>query len=102
MSILEPYATQEATLERRSGTNNRGEPTYASPVTIAVRWYRENKLVLNDSGREVVASSHISTVADIDVHDKVTDWKGREQHVVQVRENFDVQGNFQHNVASLV
>lgn len=99
--IIDRFLQQTATLKRSNGTDSYGEQTYASGVSIAVRWFYENKMVRDTEGREVVSTAHISTKESISTQDLVTDEDGRDREVIAVRKNRDVRGVFSHFVASL-
>lgn len=95
------FFQQTAVWEARTSSDAYTGDTFASPVTINVRWYTENELVRNDEGREVTTSARISTLTAVKVGDRVTDEMTRERTIVTVRKNRDTRGVFSHYVAWL-
>ena len=95
------YFRQEATLESLTARDSYDGNTYDDPVTINVRWYTETDRV--DNGERVIrtSSSHISTLADVKVGDRITDEAGTVRYVEAVRKNRSSKGTFSHYVASL-
>lgn len=92
---------QSATLERRTTTDAYDGHAYATPVSIAVRWFTDNAVVLSDDRREVTSNARLSTLAVINPGDRVTDEAGRKREVIQVRLNRSTRGAFSHYVAYL-
>lgn len=99
--LIDPMTKQTAALERRSDTDAYTGNTYAAPVTIAVRWHTEERVLRYDDGREVVSTAHISTAEAIAVGDRVTDETGRKREILRVRLNRDTTGRYSHRVGYL-
>lgn len=99
--LIDPMLAQTATLERRSATDAYRGTTYAVAGTIAVRWFTEERVLRFDDGREVVSTAHISTAAEIEVGDRVTDEAGTPREVLRVRLNRDTTGRYSHRVGYL-
>lgn len=62
LSMADPLAwffTQPFTVRRKTGDGAVG-PVYAEPVTILGRIKHENRIVIDDSGNEVVSVTEIS------------------------------------------
>ena len=95
------FLTQTAVLERRTAQDAYAGNTYASPVSISVRWATEARLLRGLDGGEVISSSFVSTLAEVTEGDRITDEAGRAREIVRVRRNRDTRGTFSHYVAYL-
>jgi len=105
---VQRFLRQEATLERRTGSDSYAGDTFDAPVTIAVRFFTETERVDNDgsasdAARSItrIASTYVSTTASVSVGDRITDENGTARYVESVRKNRDVKGTFSHFVAAL-
>jgi len=94
-------AAQTAVWERRISTNAYDGNTYAAAVTIAVRWFTEERVLRFNDGREIVSGSHVSTSATIAEGDRITDEDGTAREVVRVRLNRDTTGRYSHRIGYL-
>jgi hypothetical protein len=95
------FMKQTAVLERRTATDAYDGTTYATGVTVNVRWFTEATVVRTRDAREVISSAHVSLKDTITEGDRITDESGRAREVVMVRKNRDTRGTFSHYVAYL-
>jgi len=57
--MIKGYLNQTAKWNRKTGTNSYGEPTFATPADIKVRWEGKRRLVRDNEGREVVSEARV-------------------------------------------
>jgi len=83
--MIANYLKQSITLERRSGSNDYGESTYAAGVTLSARVEQRTQLVRNSEGEQVVSQARVFLPAgsDCNPHDKIT-YSGQTYHVLAV------------------
>jgi len=63
--MIKSYLNQTATWHKAIGQNEYGEPTFADPVSIKVRWEGKRRLVRNNEGREVVSEARVFCIEPI-------------------------------------
>lgn len=70
--MIEGMLNQTAVWKRKTGDNEYGEPLYADPVTIKVRWEGKRRLVRNSQGKEVVSEARVFCMEQLSPDDTLT------------------------------
>lgn len=89
------YLNQVAQWKRKTHDNKYGEPVYADPVTIKIRWEGRRRLVRDKQGKEVVSESEVICVEDVQPDDVLV-YGGREWPVITVSEVPGLNGELDH------
>ncbi len=71
MSLISGFARQEATLERKTGNDGFGKPTYSAPETIKVRKDPGKGVRRSSTGTDVAVETTYLTEATVSVQDKL-------------------------------
>jgi len=98
---VERFFKQQATWEKRTGTDDYGGNVYSSGKSIWVRWFSEDSVVRDDTSRQTTSVSRLSTLEPIKTGDRITDESARQREVIDVRLNRSVAGYFSHYVVYL-
>ncbi len=69
MSLARKVMRQNAVYWSRSGTGDDGQPTYAAPVELFVRWDYKIREVLTPQGERVLSSSKVIVDRDMQYGD---------------------------------
>lgn len=99
--MITRFLTGEVLLERRTASDDFNGNTYAAGVMIKARLHSQAEVVRNNDGREITSDSHVSTLEELRVGDRITDAYGIGREVVTVRRNTDTRGVFSHFVGYL-
>lgn len=91
MSLLTEMAHQTATIERYSGKDGFGKPTYAAPATILVRKDPARGVRRSATGTDVQVETRYMTEATVTLQDRVDGYSVR-----RVEEKNDIDGKFSH------
>jgi hypothetical protein len=82
--IINAYLNQTATWHRATGQNNEyGEPIFANPVSIKVRWEDVRELFRDNEGRETVSNAKV-LCAELVKEGDLLEYDGREWPVRKV------------------
>ncbi len=73
MSWITKNLTARATLWTVSGVDNSGDPTFAAPRTIKVRWEEKNASFTNAAGEEGLANAVVYLKEDVSFGDFLFD-----------------------------
>lgn len=65
--ILTKMLVQRAVYWHPTGTDRFGQPTFADPVELAVRWEERRQLFINDEGVEQVSRAIVYVESDVAV-----------------------------------
>lgn len=68
---LKKYHRQTLTLERKTGENNAGEPTYSNPTTIKALYRPKSGTKRTITGVEVNVESYVQTTEEIALGDYI-------------------------------
>lgn len=80
-NMIDSYLNQTSTWYQATGQNEYGEPTFADPVMINVRWEGKRRLVRDNQGREVVSEARVFCIQAVQPGDKLK-YGGREWPVI--------------------
>lgn len=69
MSWLTTLHTQTATLWARTGVDSAGDPSFASPTTITVKWEESSEVIINNDGREEQSHAVVYLGQDVVIGD---------------------------------
>ncbi len=69
MSFLTKYLKQRATFWESTGVDNSGDPSFATPRTIKVRWEERQTVFTNAAGEEASAGAVIFVKEDMKAGD---------------------------------
>jgi len=67
MSLINGKLNQTATYWAYNGVDSAGDPSFAAPVSISVRWEDVNKVLVDNSGEERQATSEVWADQDMTV-----------------------------------
>lgn len=81
--MIDVYLNQTATWRQATGQNEYGEPTFADPVSIKVRWEGKRRLVRDKDGREVVSEARVLCTEPVQPGD-LLEYDGRAWPVIAV------------------
>lgn len=93
--MIRNYLNQIAVWKKKTGQDGYGEPIFADPVTIKVRWEGRRRLVRDKTGKEVVSESEVICIEDVRPDD-VLAYGGREWVVIAVGEAPGLSGSISH------
>lgn len=93
--MIRDYLNQTAQWYQKTGTNAYGEPEFAAPVQIKVRWEGKRRLVRNAQGEEVVSEARVFCLKAVATGDKL-EYGGRQWPVIAVSEMPGLDGGISH------
>lgn len=99
--MIQRFLTTQVLLERRLTSNDFTGNTYAAGVMVDARLHSQAEVVRAFNGREITSAAHVSTRAELNPGDRVTDLYGVAREIVTVRRNQDTRGVFSHFVGFL-
>ena len=94
--------TQTATLYKRTGYNDYGEPTFDGGTVITCRWRDVNQLFLNANGEEFTSKAVIYPSQSVKVGDWIAKGSGAIGSAIEVRfasESLSLNGEVYYQVA---
>lgn len=92
------YTAQQISLQRRTGNNANGEPTYAAAVNCLVRVQKSSILV---PGENVILETKLFLNADTSVEvDDLVVMNGQKYHIASVKEAFAL--NYLHHKEAIL
>ena len=89
------YLNQTAVWKKKTGDNGYGEPAFANPVAIKVRWEGRRRLVRDKQGKEVVSESEAICIEDVQADDVLV-YGGRDWPVIAVSDVPELNGEIDH------
>lgn len=89
--MIGSYLNQTAVWRRTVARNKYGEPVFAAPVSIAVRWEGRRRLVRDRRGQEVVSEARVFCLEAVQPGD-ILGYNSREWIVIAVSEVLDLDG----------
>lgn len=81
--MIRGYLNQSAIWHKVIGQTGYGEPIFAEPVAVSVRWEGKRRLVRDSEGREVVSEARVFCTETVNPGDSIT-YGGREWPVIAV------------------
>ncbi len=89
---------QTALWEKNTGLDGYGQPSFATGVDIPCRVSVRTRLVLNPQGDETVSNAQVTTLAAVEIGDRLT-VDGRTWPVIDVRKPATFTGQVQRRKA---
>ena len=94
--------TQTATVYKRTGYNDYGEPSFDSGTEIACRWRDVNQLFLNANGEEFTSKAVIYPSQSVEIGDRIAKGNGVIGSAIEVRfasKSLSLNGEVYYQVA---
>ena len=98
--MIEGTLNQTATWKRKTGNDGYGQPVFALPTTIKVRWEGKRRLVRDAQGNQVVSEARVYCIDGVSTGDVLT-YGGRDWIAIAVSEVPDLNGRVLYREVSL-